>query len=478
MPNLSEDLSKFNRSFTVTGVALKYFVFYNINSQRHFSLGERLRFACERLGPVFIKLGQILATRYDLLEKSDCESLQKLLDDVAPVSYDKIQALFISDFNKTPEKLYQYFNKTPIASASMAQVYRAKNKNGQDVAVKVRRPGITKTIKSDIDVLKKLITIAEIFSADLRHIKANKVLSELESWLFQESDFKQEVKNINKLTEFYSKRASDGDEFSAAIVFPKVYSNLCSENIITMEYLDGIPANKFNSIVTGPEYDALTSLTAVLGSSVRAWFEHEPIFFHADPHPANILILKNGRVALLDFGLIGLFGKRDVEETCNLLLAVYSKNLDLTIKHALRLCHAPDDFDTPKLRKDFSNYLEKTRSSGMGYWFMGCITIFIKHRVPLPYQLILFGRGNAIMDGLFETTVPGKTTLEVMGKELQRGIYKQIFYNVTSTDLGPIIYTLSEKLKDSPVEVAQTIEKYFDHPLDFVRDVKEAILAK
>lgn len=479
MPNKAPtDAAKLRRSFAIGFIAFRYFVFYKINSLKNLSLGERLRFACESLGPIFIKLGQILSTRYDLLEKSDCEALQKLLDSVPPISYAEVSTIFTSDFGKSPKELFREFSEVPIASASMAQVYRAITKNGDEVAVKVRRPNITKNIRSDIVVLKRLIKMAEIFSGDLRHIKANEVLSQLESWIFSEADFKQEAKNIKILTRFYSERANNGDEFAASLVFPKIYSYLCSDNVITMDFLHGIPANKFDSAVSGNEYDALASLTAVLGSSVRAWMERKPTFFHADPHPANILIMKNGRAGLLDFGLIGWFDKRIAEDTCDLLMAVYSQNLDLTTKCALKLCRASNDFDTPQLRKDITDYLKKTKTSGMGYWFMGYIKIFIKHRIPLPYQLTLFGRGNAIVEGLFETTVPGKTTLEVMGRELQRGLYKQIFNNIISIDISPIVYTLSEKLKESPANVARTIQKYFDHPLDFIRDVKEEILAK
>jgi ubiquinone biosynthesis protein len=245
-----------------------------------------------------------------------------------------------------------------------------------------------------------------------------------------------------------------------------------------MEFLDGIPATKFNKKLAGKEYDEYTSLKAVLGSSVRPWIERGSFLFHADPHPANILIMKHGKVGLLDFGLTSSFSKKDSEQLCDLLLAVYAQNLDLTIHHALALCHAPLALETAKLRSDIKDYLEKTRTSGFGFWFMGLIKIFVKNRIPLPYQLVLLGRNVVIVEGLFETVVPGKTTIEVMGDELKKGLYSRMFENIKSVDVGPILYALSEKLKESPSSIAESIEKYLNHPLDFIREVKEVVLGK
>lgn len=463
------------RIFTIIGVAGQYLVLYKFTSFKKRSFGKRLCQVCEKLGPVFVKLGQILSTRYDLLDRDDCNDLQKLLDTVEPFSFEKAVKIFQSDFGKGPENLYKEFPKTPIASASIAQVYRAVTKNGKTVAVKIRRPEIIKTLKSDINILKNLVRFAQLFSSDLRHVRATKILDQLESWILNEADFHQEMNNLTTLTYFYSKRAKKGDNYAAALVFPKLYPELCSRNVITMEFLEGIPANKFNSKIAGPKYDAYASIVAALGSSVRAWLDCQPLVFHADPHPANILIMKDGKVGLLDFGLMGSFSKKDAEEICEMMLAVYTQNMEQTIYHAFILCQAPSSLDTPELRRDVGKYLEKTKGSGLGFWFMGYIRLFVKHRIPLPYQLVLFGRGNVIVDGLFETVAPGKTTIEVMGDELRNGLYRNILRNITETDVGPILYVLSKKIKESPATIAQFIDKYANQPLEFIKEVKKIL---
>jgi predicted unusual protein kinase regulating ubiquinone biosynthesis (AarF/ABC1/UbiB family) len=160
---------------------------------------------------------------------------------------------------------------------------------------------------------------------------------------------------------------------------------------------------------------------------------------------------------------------------CDLLLAVYTQNLDLTVHHAFALCHAPAVLEMPTLRKDIEEYLLKTRTSGFGFWFVGLIRIFVKHRVPMPLQLVLLGRNVVVVEGLFETVIPGKTTLEVMGDELRRGLYRRIFENITSIDAGPLLYALSEKIKKSPGLLAGLINRYFEDPLRAVRDFREAV---
>ncbi|MFA6586228.1 MAG: AarF/UbiB family protein [Candidatus Paceibacterota bacterium] len=464
------------RSCEMIIIGSRYFLFYKINKHRKESLGIRIRLACEELGLVFIKLGQILSTRYDLLERKDCEELQKLLDEVPPMSYEVVKSIFIQDFGRSPEELYEEFNPEPIAAASIAQVYKAKLADGKSVAIKVRRPDVDRTIKSDLNIFRKLAKIAEWFSSDLRHINLEKILEQLESWLLAEIDFKHELENLKTVNDYYHKLINKSDgELARALVFPVPYPNLSSANILVMSFIEGISVRQSKSIPKNSEYDVKTSLEKLIRAVLRAWIGQEELFFHGDPHPSNLLILPEGKIALLDLGLLGHFDHKDIQETKDLFLAVYSKNIESSTQIALKMCNASKKLDTPELREDIRIYLERTRFSGLGFWFMGLIHIFVKHRVPMPYQLILFGRCQTILEGVFETVLPGTSALDILGEELERGMRRQVFKNISSTNVLPIIYALSEKFKKSPELVAGLVDKYFDDPLQAVRDLREAV---
>jgi len=142
-------MKKIRRSLQISFTSIKYLVLYKLTRHRNKTLGTRLRLACEELGFVFIKIGQILSTRYELLSREDCTELQKLLDSVPPIPYEQVEKIFLEDFKVTPETIFQNWNPIPIASASVAQVYKAHTLKYGDVAVKVRRPDIEKNIRSD-----------------------------------------------------------------------------------------------------------------------------------------------------------------------------------------------------------------------------------------------------------------------------------------------------------------------------------------
>ncbi len=137
------------------------------------------------------------------------------------------------------------------------------------------------------------------------------------------------------------------------------------------------------------------------------------------------------------------------------------------------MCRAPYDKYAAVIRKDIKKYLEATKDSPMGFWFIGFIKVFIKHRIPLAYQTVLIGRMQTIVEGLFETVMPGVTTQDVFGDELKKGLWQQALNNFLETDLGPFIYALSEQAKKSPKLVARIINRYFNDPVQAVRDFKE-----
>ncbi len=262
------------RWFTIFYVSLKYFAFYKLGKHRQDIFGKRLRYACEELGPIFVKLGQILSTRYDILSNENCAELQKLLDEVNPLPFETIETIIKKDFGKDYAKIFKNFQKVPLASASISQVHRATLADGKKVAVKIKRPGIQDTIESDIAILKQVISIGELFSAPLRHLDVRQIIDQLKSWILAEIDFVQEADNIarmRKYLEYSVEKTNTALEDAEQVVIPEVYGQYCSENIITMEFIDGVPLSKFDSVKDNPEYDVEKSAKACCMLSLRHW---------------------------------------------------------------------------------------------------------------------------------------------------------------------------------------------------------------
>lgn len=452
----------------------KYFVWHKLTPNRKAILGRRIRLACEELGPVFIKFGQLLSTRYELISKEDSTELAGLLDKVPPIPEETVREIFLADFKKYPEELFVEFNAQPIASASIAQVYKAKLKTGEDVAVKIRRPNIQRTIKSDLAMIKSLLRLTKLFSRSLRQVRMDVVVSQIEDWMFQETDFRREAENLRTVKKYVRRMKGGKNPYAHAIVVPDIHEEFLSENVITMDFIDGVPMNKLELIKNDPAYDAVSSMRRFMNAVLYDWMHESDFYFHGDPHPANVLLLSNGRLALLDYGLLGHFEGRDCEETKDFILAVYSGNVEESIRVAVRMCRADARFKG-LIRNDVEDYLEQTEFAGLGFWFVGFIKIFIKHKMPLPYQLVLFARMNALMENLAHLVMPGATTIEMIGEELERGLRKRILDNLLNTRLFPAVYALTEKLKTAPELAAKLIDRYFDNPLQAVRDFREAL---
>jgi ubiquinone biosynthesis protein len=203
----------------------------------------------------------------------------------------------------------------------------------------------------------------------------------------------------------------------------------------------------------------------------------EGMYFHADPHPSNVLLLPHGRLAMLDFGLLGHFEQRELKMTRDLFLSIYTKNVEESIRLGLAMAGVPYEIHAEKVRKDVRAYVEQAHHEGLGYWFMEFIRLFMRHRLPLPYQLVLYGRLHIIMDGACQFALPGETTLDLLGDELAWGLRRQIIQNIRSVNPAVVLYILSEKMKESPEKIANLIDKYFDDPLQAVRDFRMAVRA-
>ena len=278
---------------------------------------QRVRRAIEALGPTFIKLGQILASRTDLLPPAWTDELSKLHSQVVPLPWEQIRPQLEADLGGPPDEVFAEFDPVPIASASVAQVYRARLHGGEDVIVKVLRPGLRKVIEADLRLLGHATTVVERQWGELSRYKPQEQLRHLATGLAGELDLMSEAANCELLGSVFP----DNDN----IVFPKIFWQHTGERVLVQEYIDGIPPTDLARV-----RDAGLD-SAVLAQTITDAFLHMSLvegLFHADPHPGNLLALPGNRIAFIDFGIVGRLTERRRSQLLILIGAMLKQDAD------------------------------------------------------------------------------------------------------------------------------------------------------
>ncbi|MGV3741062.1 MAG: ubiquinone biosynthesis regulatory protein kinase UbiB [Burkholderiaceae bacterium] len=296
----------------------------------------RLRMALEELGPIFVKFGQVLSTRSDLLPLDIALELAKLQDDVPPFDSDLAIAQITRSLGAHPSALFASFERQPVASASIAQVHFATLKNGTEVAVKVLRPGIKKTIDEDLALMDIAAGWVERLWADGRRLKPREVVAEFDKYLHDELDLMREAANASQLRRNFAN--------SALLIVPEMYWDYCSEDVIVMQRMKGIPISQTERLIAEG-----VDLKALSRAGVEIFFTQvfRDGFFHADMHPGNILVSVEpesfGRYIALDFGIVGTLTDYDKDYLSQNFLAFFRRDYKRVAEAHIESGWAPKD---------------------------------------------------------------------------------------------------------------------------------------
>lgn len=306
---------------------------------------ERARLAIQELGPTFVKLGQVLATRPDIFPPSWITEFSKLQDQVPPVPFEELLPEIEKSLGKSPFEVFKDFQTEPIAGASIAQVYLAQLQDGTRVVVKIRRPNVRESIDADLRLLSHLGRLVESEFEQIKRFQPGKIIGQFSKSLKRELDLALEGRN----TERFAKNFEDDEN----IKFAKIYWEHTSENMLVMEHIDGVPGNMLEEAVElGLDLKAL----AELGANAILKMVLIDGFFHADPHPGNLFFLSGNKLAIIDCGMVGRITQERREEIADLLASLVSRDID-TLRDILIAWAGDSSINEAKLSADVDEFI-------------------------------------------------------------------------------------------------------------------------
>lgn len=379
---------------------------------------KRLRLVLEELGPTYIKLGQVLSNRPGILPDELTRELSLLQDAVPAFSYEEVRAVIYQDFQKYPEELFRFFDPKPLASASIAQVHKAILPSGEEVAVKVQRPGIQEIIKADIEVLNDIAALM-MRSEEFSSLRPKELVATFERSILSELNFDEEARHLKR----FSQRFAD----DTTVKIPRPFEAFSSTHVVTLEYLQGIKISNFEQLKS-EGYD----LALVARRGFDAYFKQifEWGYFHADPHPGNLLVLPGEVIGILDFGMVGKISEKDRKALVELIIGLGKDDVQRIVENVERL-QGEEIEDKPAFEKDMAAFIEEYGSLAVKDIDLNAAIqqgreLVNKHRLKLNPDLFLLLRAVSMLEGIGIQLDPEFRSLDVIKPYAFKLIRKQL----------------------------------------------------
>jgi ubiquinone biosynthesis protein len=411
-------------------------------------LAQRITAMLTELGPTFIKLGQILSTRSDLLPPEYIRALRELQDHAAPIPFSAVADTIQSEFGHSPHDLFKIIESEPMASASIAQVHRAVTFDGQESAVKVKRPKIEKTVRSDLDILYYLAHLLEAAVEDTSLYNLVGVVREFDCAVGLELDLNREADNLRAFAKNFSTRSN--------LVIPEPIAALSSRNVLTMKYLQGM---HIDSIEPGSELAKKAALNLIEGAYQQVF---EDGLFHSDPHPGNLLVLPDGRVGVMDFGQVGKLTTAMRSTLMLLGLGIVLRDSETISRLVYRLGTTQERVDLNLLREEIQSMLEGTldqelSSIDTGHVLRSLLDLSIRYHVAVPSEYTLVIKALATIESVVRRLHPDLNISEVAAPYVKRLLAERYNLDDMRGGLMRSLFQLSSVLSEVPQQISQIL---------------------
>src|SRR3989344_5033551 len=377
----------------------------------------QLRKSFEELGGAFLKVGQLLSLRPDLVPQAYCDEFSKLQDAVPPFPGETAKKIVEQELRKPLKTVFSTFELKPLAAASIGQVHLAKLRNGKKVAVKVQRPDVRSTIEANLDILAYLAqTLQKRYPQDI--VDLPQIVEEFKHYTENELDYEKEAKNIEAIRK---NQVQD-----RGIVIPQVHWEHTTEKILVLEYIEG---KAFTQLLQANYRFSKTTMRNITLSIFSQIFEHG--VFHADPHPGNLFLLKGSKIGLLDFGIVGHLTKEMQEQITELFIALIQRDVDLLAETLARIGFVHRNCDMNQLKEDLRDTLGKYYNARLenvhfSELIVHAIQAAKRNHIQLPHNFVLLGKCAITLEGLGRRIDPHFNLVETSQPFVQRLLQKRL----------------------------------------------------
>ena len=378
---------------------------------RHVKMVERIRVALESLGPTYIKFGQVMSTRPDLVPQEMLKELKKLQERVPPFPSKEAVARLEAELGQPVSTLFASFDETPLAAGSLGQVHRAIHFDGTPLAVKIRRPGAVRNVERDLALMYEIAVLIDRNIAEARIFDPVGLVNHFARSIRRELNFAREGRTMDEFRRLFRQ--------DATLYVPTVFWELTTEAVLTMEYIDGyridelkpltelIPAVDAQNLVEEmpPGIRIDPALIAANGARIFMKQAFEFGVFHGDPHPGNIRIKHDGTICLLDYGMIGMLDEKTREQLIDLLVAISKQNVDAAVKLVLLIGEAYEEIDRVLLQVDMRDFIANyygmpLERMNVGRLLSDFVGIMANHGIRCPGSLMLLIRALVTLEGI------------------------------------------------------------------------------
>ena len=412
---------------------------------------EKLRSIVEELGPTFVKLGQIMSMRRDMLPEAYCRELEKLRAEVRPLAFDEVRGVVEAEYGVSLRSVFDAFDETPLGSASIAQVHAARLKNGEPVVVKVQRPGIRDTMARDIALLRRAAGHLGGIGGLGSVVDFRMVLDEMWVVAQQEMDFLIEAQHAEKFQQLNAE--------IAYVTCPRVERRLTTSRVLVMEYIDGIPIDAHEALEQAG-YDRVEIGTKLAENYVKQVLEDA--FFHADPHPGNLRV-RGGKIVWLDLGMMGRLTEKDQVLLKRAVRAIVENDVGTLKEVLLTIGVHSGRIDHARLYADIDDLLTQYASAGMAEMDLSrmleeILTLASNHGISMPQGISMLCRGMMTMQGVLADISPDINIVTIMANHLSTGVLRDIDWSQETQNAVRALLSSGRKTLDVPSQLSDLLK--------------------
>lgn len=420
---------------------------------------ERIRMVFEELGATFVKLAQVLSDRPDILPEALIKEFQKLQANVPAFEFSDVKKTIQSETGKQIDEIYDYFDENVIGSASIGQVHRARLKTGEEVVVKIQRPGVKELVETDLRLLTEFVKRSEAYFEKHGITNLIDIVKTFEKTMQKEMDYNHEARNIEQFRLYYKKKKN--------FYVPRAYKDYTTEKVLVIEYAEGC---KITNLQQLRSWNLNLEKVAENGMHIYLTQIFEHGFFHADPHPGNIIIKKNGTICLIDFGMVGKLMKRDKYAIAGIFIGMAQKNPEKMATNLRKLAFSHNIKDRRIFENDVNEIIEDFASLDVSEGSMADLLprlqkLVYDYKMQMPGSMFLILRALAILEGIGKTVHPKLNIYDFLKPYGAKIIKEQYSVENISEEIIDRVFQFNNFVRNFPIELNEVLKNVHEGKL-------------